>query len=135
MAEDSIPKALWKEMKDIGKQRIGQILQVREEGEVMLPSPPLQHTINSQEPPPTPAPSEDRLFTDWSSIGSGSPPVIPPPQSVPVGDTLTTPGVEGIHGPLYMRLTKQPCNPPNLFLRNLIWALQVVQIKKIFLPP
>ena len=47
--------------------------------------------------PPTPAPSEDRLFTDWISIGSGSLPVIPPPQSVPVGDIFMTPGIEGIY--------------------------------------
>ena len=47
--------------------------------------------------PPTPAPSEDRLFTDWSSIGSRSPPVVPPPQSVPRGGTLITPGIEDIH--------------------------------------
>ena len=56
-------------------------------------------TVHRRQPriPPTPAPSEDRLFTNWSSIGSGSPPIIPPPLSVPVGDTLTTPGIEGIH--------------------------------------
>ena len=56
-------------------------------------------TAHSQHPrtPPTPATSENRLFTDWSSIGSRSPPVIPPPQSVPIGDTLTAPGIEGIH--------------------------------------
>ena len=47
MAEDSIPQALWKEMKDAGKQRNGQILQVREEGGVMLLSPPLQDRVNS----------------------------------------------------------------------------------------
>ena len=52
MTEDSIPKALWKEMKDTGKQRYVQILQVREEGGVMLPSPPLQHTVDSQGPLP-----------------------------------------------------------------------------------
>ena len=46
--------------------------------------------------PPTPAPSEDRLFTDWSSIGSRSPPVIPPLQSVPMGGTLITSGIEDI---------------------------------------
>ena len=44
--------------------------------------------------PPTPAPSEDRLFTDWSSLGSGSPPVIPPPQSVPVEQNLGASGIE-----------------------------------------
>ena len=32
--------------------------------------------------PPTPAPSEDRFFTDWSSLGMGSPHVRTPPQSV-----------------------------------------------------
>ena len=32
--------------------------------------------------PPTPAPSEDRFFTDWSSLGSGSPHVRTPTQSV-----------------------------------------------------
>ena len=31
-----------------------------------------------------PAPSEDRFFTNWSSLGSGSPHVRIPPQSVPV---------------------------------------------------
>ena len=34
---------------------------------------------------------------DWSSIGSGFPPVRAPPQSIPVGDILTTPGMEGGH--------------------------------------
>ena len=32
--------------------------------------------------PPTPAPLEDRFFTDWSSIGMGSPLVMTPPQSI-----------------------------------------------------
>ena len=32
--------------------------------------------------PPTPAPSEDRFFMDWSSLESGSPPVRMPPQGV-----------------------------------------------------
>ena len=32
--------------------------------------------------PPNPAPSEGRFFTDWSSIGMGSPLVRTPPQSV-----------------------------------------------------
>ena len=50
MVEDCIPKALWKEIRDIGKQRNGQILQVREEGEVMFLSPPLQLTVDNQGP-------------------------------------------------------------------------------------
>ena len=37
--------------------------------------------------PPTPAPLGDRFFMDWSSLGSGSPPVRMPPQSVLVGGT------------------------------------------------
>ena len=40
--------------------------------------------INCMGPPP-PAPSEDRFFTDWSSLGS--PHVRMPPQSVLVGET------------------------------------------------
>ena len=39
----------------------------------------LQET--QQMTPPTPAPSEDRFFTDWSSIRTRSPPVRTPPQS------------------------------------------------------
>ena len=34
--------------------------------------------------PPTPAPSEDRFFMDWSSIGTGSPLVRIPSQSISV---------------------------------------------------
>ena len=37
-------------MKDTVKQRNGQILQVREEGGVMLPSTPLQPTVDIQGP-------------------------------------------------------------------------------------
>ena len=43
--------------------------------------------------PSTPAPSEDRFFTDWSSVGSRSPPVVPSTQSVPIEDTSLTPGM------------------------------------------
>ena len=55
-------------------------------------------TTHSRHPrtPPTPAPSEDRLFTDWSSIGSRSPPVIPQPQNVPIEETILATGTEGI---------------------------------------
>ena len=52
MVEDSIPKALWREMKDTVKQRHGWILQGREEGGVMLPSSPLQPTLDIQGPLP-----------------------------------------------------------------------------------
>ena len=43
--------------------------------------------------PPIPAPSEDRFFTDWSSVGSRSPPVVLPTQSVPIVDISITPGM------------------------------------------
>ena len=51
------------------------------EGRRMSDVPIYSTTAHSQHPrtPPTPASSEDRLFTDWSSVGSGSLPVIPPP--------------------------------------------------------
>ena len=42
MVEDSIPKALWKEMKGIGRNRNGQALQVMGEKGEIFPSPPLQ---------------------------------------------------------------------------------------------
>ena len=69
------------------------------EGRGRIDAPISSPTAHSQQlrTPPTPAPSENRLFTDWSSIESESPPIILSPQSVPVGDTLTTPGIEGIH--------------------------------------
>ena len=43
--------------------------------------------------PSTPAPSEDRFYTDWSSIGSRSPPVVPPTQTVPIEEVSITPGM------------------------------------------
>ena len=46
-------------------------------------SPVRQET--PQKTPPTPAPSEDRLFTDWSSLES--PHVRTPPQSVPIRES------------------------------------------------
>ena len=42
MGEDSIPKALWKEMRDIGRKRNGQVLQVMGEWGEIFPSPPPQ---------------------------------------------------------------------------------------------
>ena len=42
MEEDFIPKALWNEMKEIGRKRNGQILQVMGEKEEMFLSPLLQ---------------------------------------------------------------------------------------------
>ena len=56
-------------------------------------------TTHSRHPrtPSAPAPSEDRLFPDWSSVEPGSPLVVPPTQSVPIEGTLITPGTEDIH--------------------------------------
>ena len=56
-------------------------------------------TAHSRHPrtPPTPAPSEDRLFTDWSSVGSRCPPVVPPMHGEPIEGTPITPGVGDIH--------------------------------------
>ena len=55
--------------------------------------------------PPTPAPSEDRFFTDWSSIGMGSPLVRMPPQSVPIRE-----GGQDINQPANQ--TTQPGSKP-----------------------
>ena len=63
--------------------------------DVPISSPPAHRS--HPRTPLTPAPSEDRLFMDWSSIRSGSPLVRSPPQSISVGDTLTTHGIEGGH--------------------------------------
>ena len=71
-------------------------------------------TAHSRHPrtPPTPALSEDRLFTDWSSIGSGSPPVVLPRHSVPIEETPITPGVGDIHEAEQAAL--QPSQPISL---------------------
>ena len=74
-------------------------------------------TIHNRHPrtPPTPASSEDRLITDWSSVGSGSPPVVPPTQSVSIEGALITPGMENIH-----ESEQASSQPSNLFHRDLI---------------
>ena len=70
MVEDSIPKALWKEMRDIGRKRNGQVLQVMgERGEIFL-SPPPQLANHIKGPLPLlPYPRIDFLQTgvvlDW----------------------------------------------------------------------
>ena len=53
-------------MKDIGKWRNGWILQVMEEGEMMLPYLPLWHTANSQGP----LPLLPHLKIDFLQIGA-----------------------------------------------------------------
>ena len=86
MVEDSIPKALWNEMKGIGRKRNGQVLQVMGEKGEIFPSPPLQLMDHIKGPLPLlPHPKIDFLL-DWSSIRSGSPLVRTPPQSISVGE-------------------------------------------------
>ena len=48
--------------------------------DIPVSSPTIQGS--QQRTPPTPAPFEDRFFTDWSSIRTGSPSVRMPSQSV-----------------------------------------------------
>ena len=48
--------------------------------DITVSSPTVQES--QQMTPPTPAPSEDRFFTDWSSVRMRSPPVRMPPQSI-----------------------------------------------------
>ena len=66
--------------------------------------------------PPTPAPSEDRFFTDWSSVGSRSPPVVLPTQSVPIGETSITLGMGDVHEAEHRQLKSLP----NLFHKDLV---------------
>ena len=49
-----------------------------------------------QRTPPNPALSEDRLFTDWSSVGSRSLPVVPTSHREPIEGTPIALGVENI---------------------------------------
>ena len=59
-------------------------------------SPPLHPTDHIKGPLPL-LPHKKILFMDWSSIRSGTPLVRTLPQSISVGDVLTTPGIEGGH--------------------------------------
>ena len=64
------------------RKRNGQVLQLMGEKEGIFLFPPLQFKNHIEGPIPLPAPSEDILFTDWSSIRTGSPLVRMPPQSI-----------------------------------------------------
>ena len=85
MGEDSIPKVLWKENERY-RQEEEWSTPARDgrEGRDVPISSPAAHGSH-QRTPPTPVPSEDRLFTDWSSVRSGSSLVRTPPQSILVG--------------------------------------------------
>ena len=78
----------------------------RRRNDAPISSPTVQGQLRT---PHTPAPSEDRLFIDWSSIRSGSPPVISPPQGIPIGDILMTPRIERI--PKTDQPAQQPSQP------------------------
>ena len=63
--------------------------------DVPASSPTIQES--QQRTPPTPAPSEDRFFMDWSSIEMGSPLVRTPPQSISVrerGQEINQPTIQ-----------------------------------------
>ena len=84
MVEDSIPKVLWKEMKDIGRKRNGQVLQVMGVRGRDIPISSHAACGSHQRTPPTPAPSEDLIFMDWSSVRLGSSLVRTPLQSISI---------------------------------------------------
>ena len=63
--------------------------------DVPISSPAVQES--QQRTPPTPAPSEDRISMDWSSIRTGSPLVRMPPQSISVrerGQEINQPTIQ-----------------------------------------
>ena len=68
----------------------------RKRGDVHIYSPTTQS--RHQRTLPTPTPSEDRFFTDWRSVESRTPPVVPPAQSVPIAETSITLGMRDVHG-------------------------------------
>ena len=82
----------------------------REGRDVPVSSPTVQES--HERTLPTPAPSEDRLFMDWSSIRTGSPLVRLPPQSILVRErgqeinqtTLQTP--HPVSGQTHMGVTE-----------------------------
>ena len=81
---DFILRCLQKEIKEIDRRRNGQYLQVLGgETEILLFLPLLDENHHIEHHP-HPATSDDRFFTDWSSIGMGSPLVRTPPQSAPI---------------------------------------------------
>ena len=72
MGEDSIPRLLWKEIREIGRRNGHPASDGRGRRDITVHSPAIQES--QQMTPPTPAPSEDRFLTDWSSIRMRSPP-------------------------------------------------------------
>ena len=67
MGEDSIPRLLWKEIRDRQEEEWSSpASDGRGRRDATVSSPAMQES--QQMTPPTPAPSEDRFFTDWSSI-------------------------------------------------------------------
>ena len=84
MEGDFILRHLQKEIRETDRRRNGSIpASIGRRGRDIPVSSPTEQELPHRTPP-TPAPSEDRFFTDWNSIGMGSPLVRTPPQSVPV---------------------------------------------------
>ena len=79
MEEDFILRHLQKEIRETDRRKNGQYLCIvgRRGRDIPVSSPAEQESPHRT--PPTPAPSEDRFFTDWSSLGMGSPLVRTPP--------------------------------------------------------
>ena len=83
MEEDSILKPLWRNQRDRQEEEWSSPASDGREGrDIPVSCPTVQES--QQSTPLNPAPSEDRLFMDWSSIRTGSPLVRMPPQSIPV---------------------------------------------------
>ena len=81
MKEDSIPRPFGNKSGDRQEEEWSSpASDGRGRRDVLVSSDAVQES--QQRTPPTPAPSEDRFFTDWSSIRTGSPLVRMPPQSI-----------------------------------------------------
>ena len=83
----------------------------RRRNDVHMHSPTTQSKHLRNIPPPTPALSEDRFFTDWSSDGSRSPHAMPPAQSVLIGETSITHGMGDVCEAEQRQTALQPSQP------------------------
>ena len=97
MEEDFILRPLQREIREIGMEEEWSIpaSDGRRGRDIPVSSPTIQGLQHRT--PPTPAPSEDRFFMDWSSIGMGSPLVRTPPQSISVrerGQEINQPTIQ-----------------------------------------
>ena len=98
-------------MRGVIKWKSGQILQVKEEGLVMFICILTTTQSRHLRTPQIPAPSEDGFFTDWSSVWSRSPPVVPSTQIFPVRETSITHGMRDVCETEQRQTTLQPSQP------------------------